>query len=413
MLVVGVLFVSVALAGCTDGRQRDGAEAFKLGSVLPLTGDLSAFGPSAEKAVRLAVKQVNANGGVNGEPVEHISEDSETSQTAAPQAVSRLINVEGVHGLVGAMGSGVSLSFIEQVAQAGIPMISPSNTAPTFSTVYGQDGGDNGWYFRTVPADTLQGRVMVQLAQQRNFTKTAILAINNDYGVGFGEVFQAAWEEMGREVTAFVKYDPEETSFGSTVDQVAAGDPDGVVVIGYPDTVTAIMDVAFEKGYAGPDGTLEWLFSEGLKDQAFVDQVNQTQDGEWILAGYLGTTPVFDLSQDFVDTFRSEYGSEPALFSDTTYDAAMLLMLAAEQCDCTGGEPLRQALLQVQNDGTEVGDPGEALERIRNGEDIDWDGAAGEMSWDDIGDVTTGTYAIWQVTDEGEIETVQSDIQVE
>lgn len=91
----------------------------------------------------------------------------------------------------------------------------------------------------------------------------------------------------------------------------------------------------------------------------------------------------------------------------------MLLMLASEQCDCVKGEPLKKALFQVQNDGTEVSTVSEALTKIRNGEDIDWDGAAGEMSWDGIGDVTTGTYSTWKVDDQGRIVTIESGIQVE
>lgn len=313
--------IALVLAGCPQpGGDGDGLAAFKLGSVLPLTGDLSPFGPSAEKAVQLAVKKVNENGGVNDQDVIHISEDSETSQQAAPQAVSRLVNVEGIHGLVGAMGSGISLSFIDQIAQAGIPMISPSNTAPTFSTTYGTQGGDNGWYFRTVPADTLQGKVMTQLVIDSGYSKTAILAINNDYGVGFGDIFQQEYETDdpaaagGRDITDYVKYDPEATTFGSTVDDVVganepAEDPEAVVVIGYPDTVTAIMTNAFEKGYAGPNGSVDWFFSEGLKDESgFVDEVNKTDDGEYILAGYRGTTPEFDIGQEFATDFQNEYG---------------------------------------------------------------------------------------------------------
>lgn len=422
----GAIAIALVLAGCPQpGGNGDGVSAFKLGSVLPLTGDLSPFGPSAEKAVQLAVKKVNDNGGVNDQDVVHISEDSETSQQAAPQAVNRLINVEGIHGLVGAMGSGVSLSFIDSVAQAGLPMVSPSNTAPTFSTTYGTEGGDNGWYFRTVPADTLQGKVMNQLVQNSGHSKVSILAINNDYGVGFGDIFQQEFqtddpaETGGRDIEAYVKYDPQATTFGSTVDEVAGAndptvDPEAVVVIGYPDTVSAVMDTAFSKGYAGPNGSLDWFFSEGLKDESgFVDEVNTTDEGEYILAGYRGTTPEFDIGQEFASDFQSEYGEEPALFSDNTFDAAMLQMLAAEQCDCVKGEPLKQAMFQVQNDGTEVSTVSEALTMIRNGEDIDWDGAAGEMSWDGIGDVTTGTYSTWKVDDSGRIVTIESGIQVE
>lgn len=392
--------------------QHEGPQ-LKLGSILPLTGDLSPFGPSAENAVDLAVTHVNDAGGVNGQDVEWVSEDSETNEDAASQAANNLINVEEVHGIVGAMGSGISLSFIDQVVSAEIPMISPSNTGTDF-TEMSESGETEGWYFRTVPSDALQGAVMAQLAIEDGYDTASILAINNAYGTGFGDVFQETYEEDGGEVLEYVRYDPEGSDFSSDVEAAAQPNPDVIVAIGYPDTGRIFMQNAHDRGHAGGNPTADWLFSEGFKDQSgFVDELPTVEfQGEEhsVIEGCKGTTPMETTNDAFVSDFQEAYGEEPALFSDRTYDAAMLLMLAAEHCDCVEGQAYQEAIVEVQNPpGQEVTyDAQQALTLLRAGQDIQWTGAAGPMEFDDNHDVTA-PYAIWQVND-GQVETVREDI---
>lgn len=388
------------------GLQAESGPQLKLGTILPITGDLSPFGPSAQKAVDLAVKKVNNNGGVNGMNVTVVHEDSQTSQSAAPQAASKLLNEDEIDALVGAMGSGISLSIIDQVTQARVPMISPSNTAPTFTTYE-----DNGYYFRTVASDAFQGQVMAQLLTQDGCDSAAIIAINNDYGTGLGDVFKREFQERGGTVTNYVKYDPQGTTFESDVQKALQGNPDAVVLVGYPDTGSTMATTAYQQG--GFQGT-DWYFSEGLKDQKFVTQTGNTTAGTPILAGTKGTTPQFSLGKEFKQDFRQEYGKDPALFSDNTYDAAVLHMLAAEKCDCATGPGLKAALPKVQNPpGQQVGDIQQALTLVRAQQDIDWDGAAGDLDWDQHGDVTRGVYAVWKITETGNITTVQEDIVVQ
>lgn len=387
--------------------------ALKLGTILPLTGDLSPYGPSAERAVQLAVQHVNDAGGVNGEEVELVTADSETNEDAASQAASQLIDVEEVHGIVGAMGSGISHSFLDQVVSAEIPMISPSNTGTDF-TELSETGETDGWYFRTVPSDALQGAVMAQLAADEGYETASILAINNAYGTGFGDVFQASFEEAGGQVLDYVRYDPDGTDFSSDVGSAASDDPDVIVAIGYPDTGRIFMQNAFDRGHAGGNPTADWLFSEGFNDQSgFVDELATVQfEGEdvSIIEGCMGTTPQELTDERFINDFQDAYDEEPALFADRTYDAAMLLMLASEHCDCVEGQAFQEAIVEVQNPpGQEVEyDASQALLLLQAGQDIEWTGAAGPLEFDENHDVTA-PYAVWQVND-GQIETIETGI---
>ncbi len=404
-----VLLVSAAFAGCLQGGDGDGdgdAEALKIGTILPITGDLNAYGTPGENAVKLAVSQINAAGGVNGEDVELAHADTETSQNTGPAEAQRLVNVEGVHGLIGAYSSGVTTPIVEQSQNFGVPIISPASTAPTLSS---SDVDTNNIFYRTVASDALQGQVMAQLAKDEGYSTASLIVVNNAYGVGFGDVFE---EEFGQaQVLNYVKYDPTGTTFDSDVqDATSPVEPDVVVLVGYPDTGASIMQAAHEQNVAGPNSSVDWLFSEGVKDTAFPDQVNKTEDGEYIIAGYKGTTPVFQNPGDWVKMYSDEYGSEPALFADGAYDSAVLFALASETCDCTSGDEFHDALFDVANaPGQEYSDVENALSAAANGEDVNWNGWTG-VEWDENGDMTTGTYAIWQVTEDGNIETTESGI---
>lgn len=408
VVLATLTLASVALAGCHESDTDD--DQFKIGSVLPLTGDLSPFGPSAQNALNLAVKHVNENGGVNGQDVVHVEADSETRGEAARSAAENLIDVERVHAIVGAMGSGVTSAFVESVIDAQIPIISPSNTAPRFT-----DLDDDDWYFRTVPSDALQGPVMADLVLDHGHEEIAVILLNNDYGQGFGEALEQAFEENGGTVVEEVPYDPEGADFTTDVQQAADADADAIVLIGYPDTGQVVLENALAQGLFEGDDPTPWYFSEGMRDQEFVTEFHDDA-GENILDGFWGTEPQQVETEEFLSDFEAEYGSGPELFSDRTYDAAMLLMLAAEHCNCTGGEELKSSLRSVQNSPGEevVYDAGRALELIRDGQDIVWTGAAGPMEWDDAGDMDDefALFSIWEI-DDGEITVRESGIRME
>lgn len=403
VMAASAVLLAVILSGCHEPGHGTDDDQLVIGSVLPMTGGLSPYGPSARNAVDLAVDHVNDAGGVNGQDVRHVAEDSETTEEGASSAVSNLLNVDGIHALIGPMGSGMSMAIVDQVIAAEIPMVSPSNTGPDFTTL-----DDDGWYWRTVPSDALQGAVMAMVLEEQGHTRVSIIAANDAYGVGFGEVLEESFTADGGTILEFVRYDREGTDYTSDVEAAAADDPDAIVLIGYPQEGRVLIQNAFERGHIGAESGIEWYFSEGFRAQSFVDEIHDQSPG--LLNGYWGTTPEQDTNEGFLNDFQAAHGEEPALFADRTYDAAVLVMLAAANCGCTDGAGIRDSLRDVQNaPGDEVVyDVARALELIRDGEDIQWTGAAGPMEWDDVGDVSA-PYSTWQIVD-GDIETQQTGI---
>lgn len=147
---------------CTPEQAKAGAtpstEALRIGTLLPDTGSLSFLGPPMVAGTQLGVNDVNAAGGVLGQPVQLIPGDSgDTTTDTANTTVDREL-AAGTQVIVGAASSSVSLKVIDKIASAGVVMFSPANTSDQFVCY-----PDKGMYFRTAPTDVLQAQAVAQL----------------------------------------------------------------------------------------------------------------------------------------------------------------------------------------------------------------------------------------------------------
>ena len=161
-----------------SGKAGDGV--LKLGYLLPQTGDLSFLGPPMIKGVEMAIRDINAAGGVNGKDVAVAQADDGTDPDVASAATDKLLNTDKVDAVIGAAATSVTLAVIDKITGAKVVECSPSNTGSNLTTY-----DDNGYYFRTAPPDNLQSAALGDTITDDGKTNVGIIAINNDYGKGF------------------------------------------------------------------------------------------------------------------------------------------------------------------------------------------------------------------------------------
>ena len=384
-------------------------EGLKLGALLPTTGDLSSIGQNMPVAIQLAVDTINACNGVNDNPVTLISEDSQTDPSAGTTAMTKLAEVDDVAGVVGAFASSVSGAAVDVAVRNNVMLVSPGSTSPVF-TDRAEKGEFNGYWARTAPPDTYQAQALAALAQKQGFNDVSTVVINNDYGVGFEREFVDAFEQSGGKIvdkSSPVRYDPKATILDSEAKAAFEGNPDAVAAVLYAETGSLLLKSAFEQGLS--EGVTV-LLTDGVYSEDFVRQVGQTQDGTSIIGGALGTVPGAngDALSDFTALWKEQTGEEVTAFVPHSWDAAVLMMLAAEAGDANTGEAIKNNILEVANaPGTEVTDPCEAMELVRNGEDINYQGASGNVDIDENGDVV-GSYDVWQVNEDGSLEIIDN-----
>jgi len=228
--------------------------ALKIGTALPVTGNLAFLGPPEEAGVLLAQADINAAAaGIDLELV--LGDSGDTDNKAYETEIPRPLN-EGVSAIVGAASSGVSLQFIDQVTkEAGVIQISPANTSPTFT-----DYDDDGLYFRTAPSDVLQGEVLGNLLAADGHATVAMIVINDAYGTGLRDNATLAFEAAGGSVVSTPSYNVGDTNFTSQINEMLAEDPDAIVVLAFDETKTivpALIDAGFSNsGLYFTDGNL-------------------------------------------------------------------------------------------------------------------------------------------------------------
>ena len=364
----------------------------KIGQLNSFTGDLSDFGVAHQNAAQLALDEINAAGGVGGQPVELVTGDTATDPTQGASEANRLIEVEGVDFILGALASGVTLPVAESVTGPNnILQISAASTSPALT-----DANDNDFLFRTVISDAAQGVVLADLVESEGIASVCTMYINNAYGQGLSEIFAESFEDLGGSVTAQVPHESEQATYASELDSCTADGPEAVAALAYPESAGIFLREAVER-----DAASTYIWVDGTKSDTMFADLGWPEEFD----GTVGTAPsALELAtgEAFDSAYEAEFGSLPPLpFLRETYDAVYLMALAAEK-SLTDNIDIREALRAVANPEGTVINPGtagfeQALEAIANGEEINYEGAAGPQDFDENGDVLIGAIETWRV----------------
>ncbi len=391
----------------TTGGQGD-SQGLKLGSLLPVTGDLSTIGQNLPLAVKLAVDTVNACGGINGQPVTLVNEDDGTDPTSGASAMTKLTEVNKVQGVIGSFASSVSGAALDIAIRNKVMLISPGSTSPVF-TERAKKGELKGYWARTAPPDTYQAAALAVLAKKKGFKKVATVVINNDYGVGFEQAFVKAFEKLGGTVINKdkpVRYDPKAATLDSEAAAALAGKPDAVLGVFYEDTGSLLLQAAYKQGLTKG---VTFLLTDGVYSPEFTSKLGKSADGKSIISGSLGTVPGANGKAlgDFTKLWKEKTNKEITAYVPHSWDAAIVLMLAAQAAKSNTGDAIKSKIREVSSsaDGVKVTDPCEALKLIKEGKKINYQGASGNVDIDANGDVI-GSYDVWTVKDDGKLKVI-------
>lgn len=217
-----------------------------LGGLLPRTGDLALAYPPLIAGATLAVREINAAGGVLGKPVTWIDGDDGTNPDVAKATVASHVE-EGVHVIIGAGASGISRAVLPDVVAAGRILFSPSNTDAGLTTME-----DKGLYFRTAPPDSLQGRALADVILRDGPHKIALVARKDSYGEGLQEFVRAELERagIGADQIKLLTYDPPADAkappldFSAGAQEIKEYGADAVLLIGFAESAQVIRALA-------------------------------------------------------------------------------------------------------------------------------------------------------------------------
>ena len=359
-----------------------------LGTILPQSGALAFLGPPEEAGVQLGANVVNAAD--SGLTVDVTFRDSgDTTTDTATVSVTDLLS-QDVSAIIGAASSGVSKTVIDQIVAAGVIQFSPANTSADFT-----EYNDNDLYWRTAPSDVLQGEVLGNLIAEDGNATLGMIVLNDSYGTGLAQFTKDSFEAAGGEVVAEALFNEGDSSFDAQISEVTAANPDAIAVITF-DQAKIITPALVGSGYPGD----QLYFVDGnLADYS-------ADFAPGLVAGSKGTLPGLDVSTlgDFTDELLAV---DPNLtdysYAAESYDAVVLLSLAAYAANSTDGVEMAKYLRQVSGgsgDGEKVSTYEEGVALLDEGKQIDYDGPSGPITFDEHGDPTEATIGIYEYNDD-------------
>ena len=330
-------------------------------------------------------------------PVQGVVADATGDPKVAADVALRLVEVDGVHAIVGPNASSAALPVAQSVSGAlGIPTISPSATSPQLTGVQ-----DNDYFFRTALSDAAQGPVLARVARERGFNNLGLVYQDDAYGRGLADAFQAAWKAVRLQSVPIAVA---QSSYLTELAQSANAGAEALVVIAFEGQALSIVREALDKGIYS-----QFVFGDAAKRVSLVKEVGGEK-----LGGMYGTAgasaPDNAATADWEAAYITAYGELPVLaYVKETYDATVALALATQAAGSVEGAAIRDHLRLIAGppgrtvSGTPSGVAG-GLSLLAEGRDVDFDGAASTLDWDENGDLRRGHIGIWRFTLDERIE---------
>lgn len=328
---------------CTKKDRPSGTEVVQGDEILvgeygSLTGSEATFGIMTNKGITLAIKQVNAAGGVKGKKLKVITLDDQGKSEEAATAVTKLITQNKVIAVLGEVASSRSLAAAPIAQQYKVPMISPSSTNPKVTEV-----GD--YIFRVCFIDPFQGTVMAKFAAENlKAKKVAILTdVKSDYSTGLATFFKETFTKLGGEVVAEQSYQSGDIDFKGQLTSIKTAKPDAIFVPGYYTEVGLIARQARQLGLKQP------LMGGDGWDSTKLYEIGKTAINGGYFSNHYTTESTDPAVQKFIADFKAEYNEVPDGLAAMGYDAAKVLIDALNRATELSPKALRDAIAQTKD----------------------------------------------------------------
>ncbi|MEJ2795607.1 branched-chain amino acid ABC transporter substrate-binding protein [Iodobacter sp. LRB] len=357
---------SQAAAETAQPAASNSGDTVKIAHSAPLTGNNAHFGKDNENGTRMAIDEVNAEGGadIGGKKVkfELVSEDDQADPKTATTVAQRFVDMK-VAGIIGHMNSGTTIPASKIYADAGIPQISPSATA----VAYTAQGFKSA--FRVMSNDAQQGKVLGDFAVKKLAAKkVAIIDDRTAYGQGLADEFEKAAKAAGAEVVKREFTTNQETDFNAILTSIKGAKPDLVFYGGMDAQAAPLKKQAKKLGIAakimGGDGTQtpEFIKLAGADSEGMVSS-SPGQSKESMPGG-----------TEFLTKFKAKFGVDVNLYAPYNYDATKVMIEAMKKAGSV--------------------DPAKYLPELHK---IEYKGVTGIISFDEKGDIKNGPITVYQV----------------
>lgn len=355
--------VAVLGMGLVDAR----AEEIKIGAILRLSQGAS-DGLPARRGIEIAVKEINAAGGIHGKPLKVIFEDSKDSPQAAVSAFQKLTSMDKCQVIIGPMMSGEVLAVSPMAQRSRIVVITPNGTSPKIS-----QAGE--YIYRGCTSIDKQAAALTRYAKETlKTTKVAILYSNEPYGKGCNELFTKNFAALGIPVVISESFMMGDRDFSAQLTKIKQQKFDLLFIPGYLQETAPVISQARKMRI-----TAQTMGVFGDMAPKYIELAGKAAEGHINCSEYNEdyNTPLNKRFKDAYFKIVKASANEPnnIMFAAITYD---MTRMVAQAMATKGGSPdaIRSYLDTVKG----------------------FDGVTGRLSFDKNGDVIKQGVYLFRVT---------------
>lgn len=337
----------VALAACvappaapkTDtAKPAAPAGAIKIGGGFALTGDESALDLPAANGAKLAVKEINAAGGVNGQQIDLIIHDSQYKMDVTAQIAKQFVEEDKVVAVVGFTDTDSVLASGPTIMKANLPFITAGATSPKIPTQVGDK------MFLACFGDNVQAAAGAEFGLKK-FGKTAYLLSDKgvEYTTLLGQYFKARFTEAGGTLALEDTYEDKATDFSAQIAKVKAlaKAPDFYYVAAMPYNVGPVVKQMREAGITGPI-----IGGDGYDTPDLISVAGKTAENVFFTThALMDSAGGTDGIKKFIAAYNKEFGHDPEnAFAALGYDSIYLMADAIKRAGGTESGALTKAI---------------------------------------------------------------------
>lgn len=303
-------------SGC--GGNSGNADEIVIGSNFELTGNQAQYGTSAAKGLKLAVKEINDAGGIDGKKIRIVDADNKSEAAESVNAATKLISDDKVIALVGPAVTANVIAESQMATDNKVSVIAPAATNPDVTV---ENGKVKDYIFRSCFIDPQQSEVMAEFATKDLNAKTAVLYLDStsDYSKSLGRIFKEKFEAAGGKVLMEEAFLAKDQDFKAALTKIQTANADVIFVPAYYEEVGKIVKQARELGI-----TATILGTDGWDDSKVVEIA-----GKDALNNTFFCTHYFEGDEEvqgFLKAYKEEYKEEPNVFAALGYDAGKMLI---------------------------------------------------------------------------------------
>ncbi len=336
--VLGVSLLGSLFAGCGDQAKSD---EIKIGANFELTGNVANYGTMGLDGLKLAIKQANDAGGINGKKIVLVTADNKSEASEAANSATKLISTDKVKVLVGPATTANVLATTQIASDSKVPLVAPMATSPKITV---DNGKVKPYIFRSCFIDPLQGDVMATFATKTLKAKTAAIYVDSssDYSKSLAQVFKEKFEAAGGKVLMEEAFLQKDQDFKATLTKIKGANADVIFVPAYYEEVGKIVKQARELGITNPI-----IGTDGWDDTKVVDIAGAAALNNTFFSTHYSEQD--KEVQGFIEAFKAEYKKDPNVFAALGYDAGKMLIDAIKRAGSDDPEKIRKALEETKD----------------------------------------------------------------